>query len=223
MRTAPLLLCVLLLPLQAAAQDSQTPASPPVDVGDLPVPAWGKGSSIRFPSRFIRSLAASRPDGGVGAGVGYNSPEDNGWFQDARAMATLRRFWSLEGEVGRRSLSKRSQIGAFGAVRHMGRLDYFGIGPDTDLDNRAAFRLRETTFGTRGWFRPVPAVRLGGSISAYMPDLGRSNSSIDPLDRSGLRGRVGARLRGRTDIRQISWLCRVSASGARQPGFARRI
>ena len=46
-------------------------------------------------------------------------------------MVTVRRFWSLEGEVGRRSLSKRSQIGAFGAVRHMGRLDYFGIGPQT--------------------------------------------------------------------------------------------
>ena len=98
-------------------------------------------------------------------------------------MFTLRRFWVLEGEVGRRTLSKRSQLTGFGAVRHMGRLDYFGIGPDTVLENRAAFRLRETTFGTRGWFRPTPGVRVGGSISAYKPDLGRTDSStVRPIE-----------------------------------------
>ena len=92
-------------------------------------------------------------------------------------MATFRRYWSLEGEVGRRSPSKRAQLGAFGAIRDMGRLSYYGIGPNTEVDRRAAFGLRETSLGTRGWIRPVPSVRLGGSISAYMPDTGPSNSS----------------------------------------------
>ena len=104
-------------------------------------------------------------------------------------MATYRRYWSLEGEAGRRSSSRRSQVGAFGAVRDMGRLSYYGIGPDSVLGNRAAYRLRETTFGTRGWFRPVNSVRLGGSVAAYMPDLGtadrRSVPSIESVFTDG--------------------------------------
>lgn len=98
-------------------------------------------------------------------------------------MATFRRYWSLEGEVGRRSDSNRAQLGAFGAVRDMGRLSYYGIGPDTVLGRRAAFGLREVSLGTRGWIRPLPTVRLGGSIAAYMPDIGPSNSSrIAPIE-----------------------------------------
>lgn len=146
----------------------------------MPVPNWAKGIIDSFSKPLHPLIGGVATNGGVGAGVGYSSPEDNGWFQNARAMATLRRFWLFEGEVGRRPLSKRSQIGAFGAIRDMGSLDYFGIGPDTDLDNRAAFRLRETTFGTRGWFRPVPAIRVGGGISAYKPDVGPGNSRSIP-------------------------------------------
>ena len=80
-------------------------------------------------------------------------------------MVTVRRYWVLEGEVGRRSLSKRSQFGVFGAVRHMERLDYFGIGPDTDLSTTARLSACAKPPSVRaGWFRPVPAVRLGGSV-----------------------------------------------------------
>jgi hypothetical protein len=98
-------------------------------------------------------------------------------------MVTVRRFWSLEGEMGRRSVSKGSQIAAFAAVRHMPRLDYFGLGPNSSFDDRSGFRLRETTFGARGWFRAIPAVRLGGSVAAYIPDSGRgTSSSVPPIE-----------------------------------------
>jgi hypothetical protein len=108
--------------------------------------------------------------------VGYDSPEDTLWYQQAEAMVTMRRYWSLEGEIGRHSVSKRSQIGAFGAVRHMGRLDFFGIGPHSVFEDRSAYRQREHTFGTRGWFRVAPAVRMGATVAAYMTDLGPGKS-----------------------------------------------
>jgi hypothetical protein len=110
--------------------------------------------------------------GGLGVGVGYDSADAERWYREAEAMVTLRRYWSLEGEFGRRSASNRWQIAAFGAVRHMGRLDYFGIGPDTTFENRSAFTLRETAVGSRGWFHVTPALRLGGSVAAYIPNLG---------------------------------------------------
>jgi hypothetical protein len=65
----------------------------------------------------------------------------------------------------------------------MGRLDFYGIGPNTVFENRSAFRLRETTFGARGWSRPVRMMRVGGSIAMYMPDLGRdTNRAVRSID-----------------------------------------
>ena len=176
MKPAALLLCVLLLPLQAVAQDAQTPTDAPADLGDLPVPAWGQAIVDSFSKPVHPVIGGVASGGGLGFGVAYDSPDDTRWYQKAEAMVTLRRFWSLDGEVGRRSLSKRSQVAAFGTVRHMGRLDYFGLGPQSSFDDRSVFRLRETTFGTRGWFRVNPAVRVGGSVAAYMADLGPGTS-----------------------------------------------
>jgi hypothetical protein len=176
MRTAALLLCVLLTPLTTAAQSTQTAEGTPSDLGNLPVPGWAQGVIDSFSKPVHPVIGGVASGGGLGFGVGYDSPEDTRWYQQAEAMVTVRRYWSLEGEVGRRSLSQRSQIGAFGAVRHMGRLDYFGIGPQSVFEDRSAYRQREHTFGTRGWFRVTPAVRVGGTVAAYMTDLGPGRS-----------------------------------------------
>ena len=180
---AVLLVCAIALPLPAAAQAPQAQPDSADAFENLPVPPWAKAIVESFSKPLHPIIGGVATNGGVGAGVGYTSPKDSNWFQNGKAMFTFRRFWSLEGEVGRRPPSNRHQIGAFGAVRHMGRLDYYGIGPDTTLDSRAAFRLRESTFGTRGWYRLFPKVRVGGTISAYIPDLGRSSSSrIRPIE-----------------------------------------
>lgn len=161
-----------MFPVAAGAQSAQT-SDTSSDFKDLPIPSWGQAILDSFSKPLHPVVGGVASSGGLGVGVGYDSPDEERWYREAEAMLTLRRYWSVEGEVGRRSLSKRSQIGAFGAVRHMPRLDYFGIGPDTVFENRSAFRLRETTVGTRGWFRAAPAVRVGGSVAAYIPDLGR--------------------------------------------------
>ena len=103
-------------------------------------------------------------------------------------MVTIRRYWSLEGEVGRRSSSKRSQLGVFGAVRHMGRLDYFGIGPHASFDDRSVVpSARDDVRHAR--LVPVDSCRaVGGSVAVYMPDLGRGREPISPFDRRGLPG-----------------------------------
>ena len=115
------LFCVLALPLSAAAQEAQTASSDTLE--KLPVPAWGKAIADSFSKPLHPVIGGVATGGGIGAGIGYDSPRDASWFQNGKAMATYRRYWSLEGEAGRRYASKRSQIGAFGAVRDMGRLD----------------------------------------------------------------------------------------------------
>jgi hypothetical protein len=175
MRTLALVLFAVLVPLIAAAQTAQT-SNTPGDVENLPVPSWAQGVIDSFSKPVHPVIGGVASGGGLGFGVGYDSPEDTLWYRQAEAMVTMRRYWSLEGEIGRHSLSKRSQIGAFGAVRHMGRLDFFGIGPHSVFEDRSAYRQREHTFGTRGWFRVAPAVRIGGTVAAYMTDLGPGKS-----------------------------------------------
>lgn len=174
-----LLAIILLIPQIAAAQNFN---------GDgfetLPIPAWAHAVIDSFSKPVHPIVGGIASGGGLGVGIGYESPRDSRWYRDAEAMVTVRRYWSLEAETGLQSSGGRSRLGVFGEIRHMGRLDYFGIGPDSRRHDRSAFRLRETTIGTRGWFRPAPAVRLGGSAALYVPNLGSgTNRSVLSIER----------------------------------------
>ncbi len=187
MRSIILFLSVVLLPYSAAAQATPTPTTPTpttqksgLDLDGLPIPSWGKAliESLDKPLHpVIGSVASS---GGLGFGIGYDSPDDDKVYREAQAMYTVYRYWGLEGEVGRRSESKLSQAGVFGLTRYMNRLDFYGIGPDALEDRRSDFRLQEWVLGTRGFYGPKPGVRFGGSASLYEPDLGPGARSSVP-------------------------------------------
>jgi hypothetical protein len=162
MKNAALLLTLTLLPHAAAAQG---------DV-NLPLPPWAQTIADSFEKPLHPVVGGVAAGGGLGVGIGYNSSDRDPWYREGEAMVTVRRYWSLDGDVGRQSAAKSSRIGVFGSVRHMNQLDYFGIGPHSVFEQRSAYRLRETAFGTRGWFRPASAVRIGGSASIYLPDVG---------------------------------------------------
>ena len=175
------LLLVFGAPSGATAQNADD--SDPEGLQDLPIPGWGKDIIDSFSRPLHPIIGGVASGGGLGVGVGYDSPDDELLYTDAEAIVTARRYWSLEGEVGRRTRSHRTQIGVFGGFRHMNRLDFFGIGPDTDFDDRTSFRLREATVGTRGWFRATPHVRVGGAAGIYVPDTGRgANPSVPSFE-----------------------------------------
>ena len=183
MKITSILLCALLLPLSATAQtpdaaETEKKDAPETEktseaLGDLPVPSWAKSILDSFDKPLHPVIGGVASGGGMAAGVGYESPSQVGWFREGEALFSIRRYWSVAGEIGKRAESRRSQFGVFGGLRHMGRLDFYGIGSGSSFEDRSAFRLRESTFGARGWIRPVSLVRLGGSASMYMPDLGR--------------------------------------------------
>jgi hypothetical protein len=185
MRSLSLFLLVALLPSQVAAQNApasaadadaasrQTSGNSAEDFENLPVPSWGKAIIDSFSKPVHPIVGGVASGGGLGMGVGYDSPDDARWYREVETMLTVRRYWTVEGEIGRRSASRRTQLGVFGAMRHMNRINFFGIGPATTYDARANFRLRETTFGMRGWHQLTPIVKLGGGAAMYYPDLGR--------------------------------------------------
>jgi hypothetical protein len=186
MRLVTLFFVAALLPISSAAQDTQDAQTSSTSAGDLeklPIPSWGKAIIDSFSEPVHPVIGGVAAGGGLGFGVGYESPDEGRWYRQAEAMITVRRYWAMEGEVGRRSTSKRSQLGVFGGVRDMNRIDFFGIGPRSVFEDRAAYGLRETTIGTRGWHRPTRAVRVGGGAALYMPAVGRgANGAIPSIE-----------------------------------------
>jgi hypothetical protein len=161
------LVALLIIPDAARAQ-----SSPKDDTLPLPAPAQAVIDSFSKPLHPI--LGGVAPGGGMGVGVGYDTPKSEDWFHNAEARITINRYWLLSGETGRQTA--RSRIGIFGQMRHMNRLDFFGIGPDSRRSNRTDFRLRETAAGVGGWVRAHPALRLGGGAQIYSPELGSGQS-----------------------------------------------
>ena len=200
-----------LLPLSAAAQEAQTPRHSD-DVRKSAGPRMGQGDR-----RFVLQAASSRHwrrrvGGGLGVGVGYDSPRGHALVsRRQKRWSTVRRYWSLEGEVGRRSLvealadrrrSAQCATWAGSTISASGPTRCLTIEPPSGCAKRRSARVDGSA--------RLRAVRLGGSVAAYMPDLGRANSrSVRSIEAVFTDGSVPG-IRSRADVRPVSWLCRSS-------------
>ena len=167
------LFCVLSICLAPAIASAQTQ--------DVPLPPAAKAVLDTFARPLHPILGSVAPGGGVAFGVGYDTPRGEDWFHNANARVTFSRYWLIEAESGYQT--HKSRLGLFGNMRNMTELDFFGIGSDSARDNRSNYRLRETSFGTRGWFRPRPDMRLGGFAEVYSPALGASSDPVSSIEK----------------------------------------
>jgi len=87
---------------------------------------------IKIHSVFDRPLhpviSGVGPGGGWGAGLGYDAPGRGPWDFSAKAVYTLNNYWMAEAIAGYKD--RRSQLEMFARGREMGRLDYYGLGPE---------------------------------------------------------------------------------------------
>jgi hypothetical protein len=110
------------------------------------------------------------PGGGMGAGVGYDASRSEPWVVEASAVVTVRRFWSVEVGAGYRR--DRSRVETYARSRDMPQLGYYGPGPDSRLDDRTSFRLREHEVGALGSIGVAPWVTLGARVEKLWPEVG---------------------------------------------------
>lgn len=137
---------------------------------DLPIPPAAKAVLDSFNRPLHPILGSVAPGGGLAVGIGYDTPRSQDWFHNAGARITLSGYWALDAETGRQT--QKSHLGVFGSMREMTDLDFFGVGPDSTREARSTYRLRESSFGTRGWVHLRPDVRVGGIAQIYSPALG---------------------------------------------------
>ncbi|HEX3184694.1 MAG TPA: hypothetical protein VHQ94_07850 [Pyrinomonadaceae bacterium] len=140
------------------------------------------------------------PGSGFGGGVGYSfldrTEKDDGnsstvWQThfDADAIFTIRKYWQITGALNLLKTKSRFtprfgdnlEINVYGQVKDMQRLDYFGIGPETDRRDLAEYHLRESVIGAdiatpvSGW------LDIGGAVEGIWPRL---TTITDPTVRS---------------------------------------
>jgi hypothetical protein len=137
---------------------------------------------IRIQSVFGRPLhpliSGVGPGGGWGAGVGYDAPGRGPWDFNAKAVYTVKNYWVAEAVAGYKD--RRSQFELFGRGREMGRLDYYGLGPASNLFDRTSYKFRDPVVGALGKFRVTPWLALGGRAEEMWPyaSSGDRNPSV---------------------------------------------
>ena len=121
------------------------------------------------------------PGGGYGAGLGYTTPGYGPWSLRAKTVYTWNNYWSAEGVAAYKN--RRAQVEAFARAREMRRLDYFGIGPESQRFNRTSYAYRDPVVGADGRIRVTPWFALGGRLEEIWPYArsGRRLPSIEQV------------------------------------------
>ena len=162
---------IAVLIVAAGTAGAQEPAA------DLPVTPNTKlfakieRTIIRIHSIFARPLhpviGTVAPGGGWGAGVGYTAPTRGPWDFNVKGLWTLKNYQLAEAVLGYHG--RRAEFEGYGRYRDMNRLDFFGLGPESNLFDRTTFSLKDPVAGAHGKFRILPWLALGGRVEELWP------------------------------------------------------
>lgn len=132
---------------------------------------------------FSPRLGGLKSGAGVAAGIRFDPFSANSRvLLQADAQASLRRYWGAGVRAGYR-LGPVRLLG-YARYRHMPQEVFYGIGPESSIDDRTNFRLNETVLGG------LAGIHLGGGFSvgvrsSYIrsdPGPGRDEDYPDALD-----------------------------------------
>ena len=175
MRLAPVFaLCVLLsAPLQA--QQVATPEPPATKPEEKS--RFGKFSNI-FAGPLHPVIQGVVAGGGLGMGLAYDFPTRGRWETVAQTVVTFRRYWSAALETA--YTGKRGRVGGYARIREMSQLSYFGPGPQSDVDDRTNFLLRDPVVGAVASALAADWMAVGVRVEEIWPRLGPGRSARHP-------------------------------------------
>ena len=120
---------------------------------------------------------------GLTLGTGYNV---RSWWGDrmslaVRAAGSLRRYWKAEVETSfPRLAGGRVFVTALARRQDFPRVDYFGPGPDSRLEDRTSYRYQDAAVSLTGGARPAGWLSLGGGVEYVAPSLGQGQNGALP-------------------------------------------
>jgi hypothetical protein len=132
---------------------------------------------------FYPRFGSITPGGGFALGPGYrvhNLFDGRAELFTSAAMS-LKRYWVVESLL---TMQRLAGGRAFADVRlkytDFPEEDFFGVGPDSALADRANFGLQQVTAIVDAGWRPTPWMRVGGTFEYFNPDMGRGSDDRLP-------------------------------------------
>jgi hypothetical protein len=120
---------------------------------------------------------------GFAYGVGFR---DRDLFSNRGALeiwgaGSVKRYWATEARLRFPRLANNHLfLEAWGSHRDYPQENFFGLGPDSNRDDRSDYAIRTNHFGGRAGVRPVGHLLVGGGLEYLDPRLGEGQNDRYP-------------------------------------------
>jgi hypothetical protein len=121
---------------------------------------------------FYPKLGSLSVSSGFAYGLGFRDRDlfSNQGELDLWAAASIQRYWGLEARMTFPRLAGRKlHLESWVGHRDSPEENFFGLGPDSERENRSDYDLRSTYVGGLGGVRPVKPVLIGGGVEFIRP------------------------------------------------------
>jgi hypothetical protein len=134
------------------------------------------------------SLEPIAPTSGVVLGIGYRPKP---WraanvfkIPVARAAFSQHKYWAIDGSFAWQGVGEREwRVEPYARFRSMKRLNYFGLGGESNEADRATYALLERRAGAYGYMRPVGWLAVGGrGERLWMSASGGQNPDVPSVE-----------------------------------------
>ena len=136
---------------------------------------WAKHAyEVLFTKPLRLSLEPIAPTAGVTAGVGVKpKPWRSGSLfrlLEARASISSNKYWAADGSFAWQGVGdKEWRIEPYARFRSMKRLNYFGLGNASNVNDRSDFSMLDRRVGAYAYRRPVGWLAFGTRIEGMWP------------------------------------------------------
>jgi hypothetical protein len=145
---------------------------------------------IEDPPRFLVARDGFRPilgrlatGSGFAFGLGYrnHSVFARHGYLDLGAAGTAKKYWGIESRVLFPDLAEgRVMVEGVAGLREYPQESFFGLGPDSDRNDRTTFLLRTSQISGRAGVRLAPVVMVGGGVAYLSPNTGEGKDDRFP-------------------------------------------
>ncbi|MBI4263924.1 MAG: BamA/TamA family outer membrane protein, partial [Acidobacteria bacterium] len=123
------------------------------------------------------------PGSGLSLGPAYRKPDLlSGHAQfSASAQGSFTKYWSAESRLAMPRIGGTAVfVEMYGQTFEFPEEDFFGLGAESQRQNRSIFALRNTIGGVAGGVRPSRWLSVGGRVEHLAPRIGRGTASESP-------------------------------------------
>jgi outer membrane protein assembly factor BamA len=132
---------------------------------------------------FHPKLGSLTTGSGFAYGLGFRDRDlfSNTGALEIWAAGSVKRYWATEARLRfPRLADNHLHLEAWASHRDYPQENFFGLGPDSNRDDRSDYAIRTNHFGGRAGVRPVSHLLVGGGLEYLQPRLGSGQNDRFP-------------------------------------------